>query len=240
MMSPHPQPLTTHNKHSIAGDASPTSVANQLARPAHEDTCIIFDWDDTLLSSSWLASEGLRLDYPAVVPDEAVAQLKVLEASVVKLLLRAMELGDVHLVTNAETGWIELSAQRFMPAVLPLLPKLKIISARSTFEHLYPNEPHRWKVDAFRRQIGYAFDSRMDDGRMRNIISFGDSIHERDALFNVTRTMNSVYTKSVKFVERPTMEQLQRQLELVHSCFDYIITYAGELDLMLTIQLLYN
>jgi len=215
--------------------------------PTREDTAIIFDWDDTLLASSWLASQGLRLDFPAEVPAEAVQQLRILETSVIKVLTRALELGDVHVVTNAETGWVELSAQRFMPGVVPYLPKLKIISARSTFERMYPDQPQQWKVEAFRKQIGGAFENRMDfdtanveDQETLNIISFGDSVHERDAVHRVTKLLGKTYTKSVKFVERPSMEQLQRQLELVHSCFDYIITFNGDLDLMLTIQLLYS
>lgn len=47
-------------------------------------------------------------------------------------------------------------------------------------------------------------------------------------------------TKSIKFVERPTLEQLKRQVDLVTSCFEEIARHNGSLDLMLTIQLLYN
>ena len=44
-------------------------------------------------------------------------------------------------------------------------------------------------------------------------------------------------TKSIKFVERPSMEQLWRQLELVTNCFKDICSHDGDLDLMLTISL---
>ena len=50
----------------------------------------------------------------------------------------------------------------------------------------------------------------------------------------------STLTKSVKFVERPTLEQLKQQVELVTKCFDEIAHHAGCLDLMLTISLLYD
>lgn len=46
--------------------------------------------------------------------------------------------------------------------------------------------------------------------------------------------------KSIKFVERPTVEQLKRQVDLVTNCFEEITRHNGSLDLMLTIQLLYN
>ena len=51
--------------------------------------------------------------------------------------------------------------------------------------------------------------------------------------------MRNARTKSIKFVERPTVEQLKRQVDLVSSCFDEIFRHNGSLDLMLTIQLLY-
>jgi hypothetical protein len=44
-----------------------------------------------------------------------------------------------------------------------------------------------------------------------------------------------VRTKSVKFAERPTVEQLRRQLELVLNCLASLAAYEGDLDLMLQI-----
>jgi hypothetical protein len=76
--------------------------------------------------------------------------------------------------------------------------------------------------------------------RFKNVLSFGDSVHERHALHKVTSSLTNVVTKSVKFVERPSIEQLKRQVDLVHSCLDDITAHRGDLDLMLTIQLLYN
>ncbi len=110
------------------------------------DTTIIFDWDDTLLSSSWLAQNGLRLDEPQIVPPEAVGQLEVLSESVIQLLQRATMHGTCIIITNAETGWVELSCKKFMPRVLPCLHNIRVLSARSTFEALYPDSPSDWKV----------------------------------------------------------------------------------------------
>ena len=234
----------------------------QVPPPAanSDQTAIIFDWDDTLLASSWLTSEGLRLAEPFEIPRLAVAQLQDLEEACIKLLNHAFELGAVTIVTNAETGWVELSAQRFMPRVLPLLTKCRVISARSTFEVAYPDQPNEWKIQAFRcaiadsfsparrRQLGFGDamevetkeNDKAGNAGFKNVLSCGDSIHERDAVHRVAGAMPKTWSKSVKFVERPTIEQLKRQVELVSSCFDYICGHGGDLDLMLTIQLLYN
>jgi hypothetical protein len=260
---------------------------------------------DTLLSSSWLAQNGLRLDEPAVVPFEARQQLEGLQDSVILLLQKALTLGTCIVITNAETGWVELSCKKFLPRVLPVLARLRVLSARSTFEALAPDSPSDWKVHAFHQEISAAYAGRTHEVR-RNLISFGDSIHERAAIQKVTQNMElalrkgsfgggdphamsvvtppaggaagmpghhfggsaaggspphgssssgalssmgglapgggapRVLTKSVKFVERPTLEQLKRQLDLVHSCLGEVVGHAGNLDLMLTISLLFN
>ena len=214
-------------------DKSPSKATERL------HTAIIFDWDDTLLASSFLAQHGLRLDSPAVVPAEAMASLSLLQESVLQLLHRAMCFGEVVIVTNAETGWVELSAKRFLPGVVPLLAKIRVLSARSTFEVMHPDNPSMWKVQAFGQEIGRAYLDCSGDV-IKNVISLGDSIHERTALHKVTSTLPKALTKSIKFVERPTVEQLKRQVDLVHSCFEEIVGHRGHLDLMLTIQLLYQ
>merc|ERR1719428_2374655 len=63
---------------------------------------LIFDWDDTLLCSTWLAGQGLRLDSPAVLPAGVVAELKRLERAVIALLTSAQKYGEVVIITNAE------------------------------------------------------------------------------------------------------------------------------------------
>lgn len=203
------------------------------------ETCIIFDWDDTLLSSSWLASNGLRLDSPDVLPAEVVSQLTVLEEAVLQLLERAAALGNVVIITNAEAGWVELSARKFMPHVVPMLSTLRVVSARSTYEAAYPDSPSDWKVAAFGAEIGATYAASASEAR-KNIISLGDSIHERAAIHKVTAGMGpSTFTKSIKFLERPTVEQLKRQVDLITSCLPDVAAHKEGLDLMLTIQLLY-
>jgi len=208
------------------------------AAAAAAQTCIVLDYDDTLLASSWLAQNGLRLDGTEPVPKEAQEQLGLLAESAANLLKLAMQYGEVIIITNAETGWVELSAKKFMPSLLPLLMNVRVISARSTFESMYA-EPSQWKVAAFSQELSLAF-AKSVHGTPKNIISLGDSVHERAALRKVTAGHSSVLAKSVKLVERPTIEQLKRQLDLVASCFDEVVNHKGHLDLMLTIQLLYS
>ena len=177
---------------------------------------------------------------PVHISPEIQEELRCLEESVINTLKRASEYGNVVIITNAEQGWVELSAGRFLPKVVPLLSYVRIVSARTTYEPMYPNSPLDWKIAAFSQEVQNNFEVFSASGEMRSLVSFGDSIHERDAVHRVASMMESTHTKSIKFVERPSVEQLRRQVELVHNCFDYICNYSGDLDLMLTIQLLAN
>ena len=228
-----------------------------------ETTTIIFDWDDTLLPTSFLSKKDPRfgqstittitccffqstittiLDYPAQLPQDVLDELETHQESVCAVLVKAMQCGTVVIITNAETGWVELSAQRFMPRVAPLLAQICVFSARSTYEPMYPDNPLQWKVAAFEQLVGQTQPMNIvdtEENLMRSVISFGDSTHERDAVRKVTANLGSTFTKSVKFVERPNLEQLRREVDLVRNCLDYICGVRDHLDLMLTTQLLF-
>jgi len=197
-----------------------------------ESTVIFVDWDDTLLCSSYLSGQGLRLDTDLAPSNDVARELKDLELSVISLLRLAKMYGDVHVVTNAETGWVQLSAKKFIPGVVPLLEEVNVLSARSAYESMFPDSPLKWKFYAFQEKLCDVFAKSQSP---KNIISFGDSHVEREAVRAVTRGLPNTKTKSVKFAEKPSMEQLRRQIELVTNCFQYIHSHDGDLDLQLTV-----
>jgi len=196
-------------------------------------TVIFLDWDDTLLCSSVLSNQGIKLDSDMEGATDLMAQLEELSDSVITVLNVAMTFGTVYIVTNGETGWVQLSAQKFLPNVVPILDKLRVFSARSTFEALFPDSPMKWKFHAFQESLNEEYaDSRC----IKNVLSFGDSHAEREAIRLVTRGLPNTRTKSIKFAERPTIEQLQRQLELVSNCFQYITSHEDDLDLCMSLS----
>jgi hypothetical protein len=207
------------------------SMKENLLPPTR--TVIFLDWDDTLLCSSVLSNQGIKLDSDLDHAVDLVAQLEELSDSVISVLNVAMTFGTVYIVTNGETGWVQLSAQKFLPSVVPVLAKLRVLSARSTFEALFPDSPMKWKFHAFQESLNQEY---ADSHCIKNVMSFGDSHAEREAIRLVTRGLPNTRTKSIKFAERPTIEQLQRQLELVSNCFQYITSHEDDLDLCMSLS----
>lgn len=195
-----------------------------------ESTILIFDWDDTLLPSTWIRDQGLRLDSECIPSDDQQAQLERVAQSVAKTMRIAERHGEVVLVTNAESGWIELSCRKFMPSLCPLLERVRTVSARSTYEHQGIASPFEWKYLAFEKEVNRFYENA-PAGRRRNVISFGDSAHEREALIRVTQAMQNCCTKSLKFVERPEPEQLLKEHDLMSGCIRRVARHQGDLDL---------
>jgi len=205
--------------------ASPSS---SLTRPI-----IFFDYDDTILNSTNIAELGLRLvgdhsDSPDYVNNEYRCQLSRLEQSACDMLSYAKTLGEVVIVTNGETGWVELSAAKFLPGLVPLIATVSVISARSSYQSHNPACPITWKALAF-NSIADLFPETTQ------LISIGDSLVERNAARLVARGRN-MYCKTVKFCERPSMDQLLAQQEVVRMSLSEVVHTQDHLDLALTIS----
>jgi len=198
-----------------------------------EETFFVFDYDDTILPSTWIQRQGLRLDSGSKPTPEQMAYLGEVAAVAAKTLRLARQHGTVIFVTNAERGWIELSCQKFMPTLAPMLENIRMVSARTTYEGPLAPSPLDWKLRAFEDHLARHFGEEVlsDVSVRKNVLSCGDGIHEREALLASTMTLPSCFPKSLKFVERPDISQIIKQHELISSAFDNIVHHAGNLDL---------
>jgi hypothetical protein len=204
------------------------------SRFSTDQTLLIFDWDDTILPSTWIQKQGLKLDDSSKVTEEQCEQLATVAQVAIRTLRAAKRYGTVVLVTNAERGWIELSCRKFMPSLCPLLESIKIVSARALYEKPGVTLPSQWKSHAFRSEITEFYKS-LEPDRSKNIISFGDAMHERLAVFQVTSDMSNCNTKSFKFMEQPQLEQVRKEHELIYWCLKHIVSHEGTLDLQVQI-----
>lgn len=91
----------------------PTPNSEDLSNSFHQ--LIIIDWDDTLNPSTWCVRSGVLVHVEPSNRD--VESVRELSSRVAETISLCMKWGHVVIVTNAESGWVELSAGSLMPEV---------------------------------------------------------------------------------------------------------------------------
>lgn len=192
--------------------------------PKHQ-TVIIFDWDDTLLCTTYLnLQESLGNELSRGGQD----YLKKIELAAKKLLETSMRLGQTFIITNAMQGWVEYSAAKYVPELLPILGQIPVISARSRYEPLYPKDVRMWKLYAFRD-----LQRELDLPIITNLNSIGDSNYEMEATQVMGKEFSEALVKTIKLREHPTPEELLKELDLINDKFEKIVTNARNLKIAL-------
>lgn len=188
---------------------------------------LVWDWDDTLLCTSYLARCGVAITSESWAISETLRkELADLAHSVERTLDLALRLGRVVIVTNAESGWVELTSFKYMPSIFEkyiVSGRIPIVSARSTFETDTCRCPVEWKRLAFQHLVASCSEV--------HLVSFGDSNHERQALKNTAEQQFSKRLKSLKLIERPDVAALIKQHGLIQQCLLQIVDHPGFLDL---------
>jgi hypothetical protein len=204
----------------VKGIMSPKEKENQKSH----NSLIIFDWDDTLLPTSFLTKNGVYNEN-LVLSNTDQEKIKKLENNVYNILYKAIDKGDVFIITNAGPGWVEYSAEKYYPKIVDLLNKIHIISARGEYESKFPNDSKMWKTQAFLNV------QKNFDDIVTNIICLGDSIIEMEAGRSLAEKFSEAFIKTIKFRESPKPEELNKQLTLVLDQFQNIYTTIKNLTI---------
>jgi hypothetical protein len=183
-------------------------------RAASHQTVIVFDWDDTLLCTSYLST----LDQYWSMPPSIQNYLRRIAAVVKDLLELSLSLGQTFIITNAAPMWVQYSAAKYVPDILPVLEKVRVISARGRFEDQFPGQVSQWKLNAF-----LEVQKQMDSQVVANLIALGDAQFEMEATHAMAREFEVALVKTVKFHETPCPEALLKQLEIIAPKFKSIV-----------------
>lgn len=169
----------------------------------------IFDWDDTLLCTSYITPDGF-FNENEIYDAKDNNYFTLLESTVYELLGKCIEIGLTFIISNSISGWVEYSAKRFYPRIYHLLSKITIISSRTKFESVYPNDAQKWKIKTFEE-----IKEEVQKKGINNILSFGDSLIELKASQIFTSKYNDVYIKAIKLITYPSPIELNKQLQFI-------------------------
>ena len=189
------------------------------------NSIIIFDWDDTLLPTSFLVSKGIFSSIFSLTKYEKQT-ISQLEDLILELLSLAVGKGDVYIITNADKGWVEYSSRLIYPSILDILKKVKIISAKNQYQEKFPRDSRKWKINAF---LNLTTDLNVK--KITNIICSGDSIFEIEAGKILASKFSQAFIKTIKFKEKPELEEVLKQIMLVNLQFNSIYSAIKNLTI---------
>eukprot|EP00930_Biecheleria_cincta_P063220 TRINITY_DN48720_c0_g1_i1.p1 TRINITY_DN48720_c0_g1~~TRINITY_DN48720_c0_g1_i1.p1 ORF type:complete len:415 (-),score=61.43 TRINITY_DN48720_c0_g1_i1:96-1298(-) len=196
----------------------------KLHRAPMHNTLIIFDWDDTLLCSSFLFASK-RMMYcsgPSVT-----GRLAGVARAARETLALAKRFGETIIITNAAPSWVQQSARKYLPHLVPELQGMEIISARQRYERDFPNDISEWKAKTF-----LEIQKRKPEA-ITNLVSVGDSPYEIDAALAIGELFPQAVVKTVKFRELPIPEELEKELQLVRERLQSIVESGQDLQVAL-------
>jgi len=194
-------------------------------------TVIIFDWDDTLLCSSWLREHDFLRQGGSANEELLASSEELLDASVQharSALETATKAGHTYIITNAMSGWVESSAARWAPELLPVLRSVRIVSARDKFQAAFPDDARQWKIQAF-----LEVQRQLDATPITNLVALGDADYEIEAARIMGSEFEEGLVKTVKLQPRPDPVEHQQQLRLVAKNLEKIIDSKTNLKVVL-------
>lgn len=130
-------------------------------------TVIIFDWDDTICPSTFVDKCNINSYHD--LPLHYQNLMDTIGDYAAKCLAAASKYGEVIIITNSDDGWVQFSAERYVPNLVPVVAKYRIVSARTSYENFYPGQPLCWKAAAFAHEVNEMFTA--DDQNIKLDIS---------------------------------------------------------------------
>ena len=188
------------------------------------NSLFIFDWDDTLFPTSFVINEGIIEQNN--LSQELKNNFDILEKNITNIINFALSKGDVYIITNSSNAWFKYSFDKYFTNLKNIFNKINIISARDEYKHIYPGENKIWKEKAF-----LSLRKNINTNLVTNIICFGDSLIELEAVKLLASKLNECFIKRIKFKQNPEIEDLIKQLNLVNSKIDYIYSKAKNLSI---------
>jgi len=194
-------------------------------------TLIIFDFDDTLFCTKYL--DTFSIPYKDIfnnmisleeINPGLVIELKQLENTILKLFNDLKKKYDIIIISNAEITWINNCIAYFFEQINEYFNEneIKIYSAKTIFSKLIKDK-NKWKIKCFRKAIKelYKNDLNID----LNVISIGDGIEEKKAVFSLTKNVefNKIKPKYINMISFPSAASIILQLKYLNNNIDDII-----------------
>jgi hypothetical protein len=206
------------------------------------DGLVIFDFDDTLLPTSWLKQKDLfRAGHGGSMTKNSVAMMALkAHAQLVEETLRAgRATGKVSIVTLASESWVESSARDYLPGIdwPGLLRELDITVYHARKKGCSSDEEAvQRKQESMARCVQDWRDASGQDS-VAGVLSIGDSKVEREALvrsLGAWPASSRPVCKTLKLMDAPSLSDLSKQLRHLIKRLKHLATSTKGFDIAIT------
>lgn len=184
----------------------------------------IFDWDDTLICSTWIKQCGTAVNH---------TEMTKLERHAMGLLDKALANGAVYIITSSNQLHFMLTLTRFYPNLLRRIIDRCIRTftyehnAKDTGSPIRSEHAMKWKLTQMKHVI-------CSHSLNFQLVNFSDS--EADCcVFRQLATERNQLFKCIKMMGRPSCNSLQRQLTECTRMYDGVLASPDSLDIEITI-----
>ena len=192
-------------------------IENNEIKPNIDNTLFIFNWDDTLLCTSYLQKNKN-------LTEEEKEQMKKCENEIYELINNTLIKGKIFLITNLDMANIETSIIKYYPSLHSRLNEVEIISTNRNLDN-----NSNWKISAFVEN-----QKNVNNDNIKNIICFTDSYVQDNIVKILRKIYHFAIIKVIKFKECPDPYELGKQFVLVNHKFNDI--YNDKRDLFIKIE----
>lgn len=221
--------------------ATRASAEPTAARSEPASGIIIFDWDDTLLPTSFL--ERVRGQDMDVATRQALRQHALL---IEEVLRAARSVAQVSIVTLSRRPWVLQSAERHLPGLdfESLLQELNVTVYYAREHGSAEGAPCAYwvqKRNAIARSLTDWYATGVLGRARLNVLSVGDSIVEKEALkellgawHNSGVLAESPFCKTLKLMDQPMMRELGEELREMALWLPSLARHGQGFDISLT------
>ena len=171
-----------------------------------DHTVFIFDWDDTLMCTSFVTVKTQKLS------EEEQNIIKELGIIVSKFLEECSKYGNIIIMTNSSKQWIKKTAIHYLKINENLFENIIIISTRD--KYLKKGiEKKKWKEIEL-NEILLKYGEKID-----NLICASDSEKDIDVFKNISKNYRKINISTIKFKSNPSPLVLIKEIKYLNEFF---------------------
>ena len=174
------------------------------------ETLFLFDWDDTLLCSSFISFKKFNLS------QEELKLIGELGKLVFEFITECIKKGTVIIMTNSNESWVKLTATELMKMDPIIFKDINIISTRDIYEKQKISK-NQWKKIAFKEII------KNYDNKIKNLVCASDMPEDIEIFKNITEKYSEINVSTVKFKINPSPNIMIKEIKIMKESLDKLI-----------------